>query len=494
MTVRDVGANAKLDLGSLAEYQSLEEKAWREVRDRLRQRLGIDLPVVDFIPLDHQTPPEVRDPKIRGRWDFWVILGGRGSGKTRGAVEYVMDHLREIGPQARVGVGAPTIGLAREVCFEGESGLMTLCGHEFVKYNRNTLEAWHKDGGYVKGLGAESPTTWNGPQWSLLWADELALWKEESWDQAQFGTRLGSWPRSIVTTTPKQRRFVRDLVEAGTKIREDRDGKSMVRRVTVKDDLDGAEFGEILTATDLATTYDNTYLPAKRLAYFRVKYEGTRLGRQELRAQFLDEVEGSLWKLDQIAELREWGSMETWRDLLDGIVVAVDPSGGSKGTNDEVGIVVVGYRKLGKVFHYYTLHDASGHYTPDTWGRKAVRLYEVWGASAIVGERNYGGDMVKHVVRTVDKSVVFREVWASKGKRRRFEPVAALAEQGRDHHVGEHAQLEDEMVTWDPDNPDEFSPNRADAKCWGVSYFMKKYERPDKKPLPGSHSHRNLAA
>lgn len=493
--------SASLDLGDLQEYKSLEEQAWEAIRERLRQRLGMDLPEVEFTPLAHQVPPEARDGTLYGRWDFWVILGGRGSGKTRGAVEYVMGHLRDLGPKARVGVGAPTIGLAREVCFEGESGLMTMYGHEFTKYNRNTLEAWHKDGGYIKGLGAESPTTWNGPQWSLLWSDELALWKEESWDQAQFGLRLGKWPRTIVTTTPKQRKFVRDLVETGRLIQEERDGQSVVRKVTVEDmrgdevetlpPTDGEDVAEeIVTCVELASTFDNVHLPAKRKAYYRVKYGGTRLGQQELHAMFLDDVEGALWNSDRLAELREWGDRDAWLKALDGIVVAVDPAGGSEDDNDEVGIVVVGYRVLNGVPHYYTLHDASGRYTPDTWGRKAVRLYNDWGASAIVGERNYGGDMVEHVVRTVDNTIRFREVWASKGKRRRFEPVAALAEQGRDHHVGVHSQLEEEMVTWDPDAPD-FSPNRTDAKCWGVSYFMKKLERPPKKKSPGSYSYRN---
>lgn len=479
------------------QYKPLAQKAWEEVRARLEQRLGMNLPKVEWIPLPAQIPPEKQEAALRGAWDFWIILGGRGSGKTRTAVEYVIAHLRELGPKARVGIGAPTIGLSRDVCAEGESGLITIYGHEFTQYNRQNGEAWHKDGGYVKFLGSESPTTWNGPQWTLLWEDELALWKEESHDAAQMGLRLGEWPRTIVTTTPKQRKFVRALVEAGQKTTdEERDGRRLVRRIKLSEESEE----EILTITHLIHTDENVHLPKKRQAYWKIKYGGTRLGRQELQAEFLDEVEGALWTMDRIAENREWGDTDHWLDYLDGICVAVDPSGGSEEGNDEVGIVVVGYKKhwrgSGKnreeVVHYYTLHDASGRYTPDVWGRKAVRLYHEWGAACIVGERNYGGDMVEHVIRTVDKTAVFREVWASRGKRRRFEPVAALAEQGRDHHVGEHAALEEEMVTWDPDL-DEFSPNRADAKCWGVTYFMDKFERRDRKKLPGSHSYRNAA-
>ena len=159
-------------------------------------------------PLPHQVPPA-------GEWYVWLLLGGRGSGKTMAGTHYVLDHLREHGKRARVGIGAPTIADARNVCAEGVTGLISIAPTEF-RYNRSLGEAHHKDGGYVAFMGSEEPNRWNGPQWSLLWADELALWNEGSWHQAQFGLRLGEHPRAIVTTTPKNRDFVRTLSELET--------------------------------------------------------------------------------------------------------------------------------------------------------------------------------------------------------------------------------------------------------------------------------------
>src|SRR5215831_5682970 len=155
-------------------------------------------------PLEHQKMPD-------GTWDCWLILAGRGTGKTRAGAEAVLEHLNAAGSLARVGVGGPTAADVRDVCAEGVSGLITVAREQFTSYNRSLGEAHHHRGGYVKFLGAEEPARWNGPQWSLLWADELALWNQDSWEQAQFGLRLGDHPRAIVTTTPKARRFVREL-------------------------------------------------------------------------------------------------------------------------------------------------------------------------------------------------------------------------------------------------------------------------------------------
>ena len=206
--------------------------------------------------LPHQQPPD-------GTWDVWLLLGGRGSGKTMAGTQYVLAHLREQGRKARVGVGAPTIADARDVCAEGVTGLINLAPHEF-RYNRSIGEAHHKDGGYVKFMGSEEPNRWNGPQWSLLWADELALWNEASWHQAQFGLRLGEHPRAIATTTPKNRQFVRTLSELDT------------------------------TVTIRATTYDNPTLSSSVTERLTTQYGGTRIGRQEIMAEWLDDVPARL--------------------------------------------------------------------------------------------------------------------------------------------------------------------------------------------------------
>ena len=196
-----------------------------------------------WTPYAHQIPPE-------GDWRLWIMLGGRGSGKTEAGSRYVLDHLRKYGRKARVGVGAPTIQSAREVCAEGDSGLITIARDEF-DWNRSLMEARHKDGGYVKFQGAEEPARWNGPQWSLLWTDELALWKRDSYDQATFGVRLGDSPRIIATTTPKAAKWIRALEQ------------------------------ELGTVTTHGTMYDNPALAASAVQALERRYGETRLGRQE---------------------------------------------------------------------------------------------------------------------------------------------------------------------------------------------------------------------
>lgn len=392
-------------------------------------------------PLDHQRPPEDTD------WDVWILLGGRGTGKTRGGVEYCMEHLREEGPRARVGVGAPTNQSAREVCAEGESGMMTLYGDEFVKYNRNTGEAWHEKGGYVKFQGTERPRMWNGPQWTLLWADELALWNTESWDQAQLGVRLGEWPRTVATTTPKNRKWVRDLAEEET------------------------------TRVSHGTTFDNIHLPERRLRTFRRMYEGTRVGRQELYAQWLDDVEGALWTMDLIDRTRIMDHRLV--PELVKVVVPVDPAASAHEKSDETGIGVVGIgwcdckRLEEPELHGFVLDDVSGVYTPVQWGKRALKAYDEWQADRIVGERNNGGDLVERNLRAIrQEGWRFEGVWASRGKQRRAEPVLSLYEQGRVHHVGQFPELEEQMTTWVPDDESAPSPDRMDALVWGMTKLL----------------------
>jgi phage terminase large subunit-like protein len=372
-------------------------------------------------PLPHQVPPP-------GEWDVWLLLGGRGSGKTMAGTHFVLDHLREHGRKARVGIGAPTIADARDVCAEGITGLINLAPHEF-RYNRSIGEAHHKGGGYVKFLGSEEPNRWNGPQWSLLWADELALWNESSWHQAQFGLRLGEHPRAIVTTTPKNRAFVRILSERDT------------------------------TATVRATTYDNPTLSASVQERLRQQYGGTRIGRQEIMAEWLDDVPGALW---QNAMIKAKPMADT--PVMERIVVAIDPAVTSTTDSDETGIVVVG-RAEGD--EYYVLADYSGRYSPDKWAAKSIDAYEIHQADRIIGEVNNGGDMVEHTLRTVRSTVPYTAVHASRGKRIRAEPIAALYEQGRVFHVGDLHLLEEQLVSWTPDSSG--SPDRLDALVWGLT-------------------------
>ena len=377
-------------------------------------------------PLPHQVPPS-------GDWYVWLLLGGRGSGKTMAGTHFVLDHLRSRGRKARVGIGAPTIADARDVCAEGVTGLISLAPTEF-RYNRSMGEAHHKDGGYVKFMGSEEPARWNGPQWSLLWADELALWNEASWHQAQFGLRLGEHPRAIATTTPKNRDFVRTLSELDT------------------------------TATVRATTYDNPTLSEAVQERLRQQYGGTRIGRQEILAEWLDDVPGALWQWSMIHSkpLLEIPALER-------IVVAIDPATTANKTSDDTGIMVVGRADTDE---YYVLADYSGKYSPDAWAGKAIDAYETHKADRIIGEVNNGGDMVEHTLRTIRGSLPYTAVHATRGKRIRAEPIAALYEQGKVFHAPGLNDLEEQLVSWTPDSSG--SPDRLDALVGAMTELSEK--------------------
>lgn len=378
-------------------------------------------------PLPHQLPSH-------DDWDCWLILGGRGTGKTRAGAEAVLQHLNAAGPLARVGVGAPTAADVRDVCAEGVSGLITVARDQFTSYNRSLGEAHHAKGGYVKFLGAEEPGRWNGPQWSLLWADELALWNEDSWLQAQFGLRLGDRPRAIATTTPKARQFVRDLAQStGTYVTH-------------------------------ARTSENPHLSEVVRARLYERYGGTRLGRQELEAEWLDDVPGALWTRQILEDNRVTHAPDLVR-----IVVAVDPSGGESEGHAECGIIAAGKGADG---HAYVLRDVSERLSPERWARRAVQLYHELKADRLLAEKNFGGDMVLSTIRSVDPSVPTKLLTASRGKRLRAEPVSALDEQGKIHHVGATMPvLEDQLCSWVPDAGDP-SPDRLDARVWAITELM----------------------
>jgi predicted phage terminase large subunit-like protein len=360
-------------------------------------------------PLPHQVPPD-----DDGSWDTWMLLGGRGSGKTMAGTHYVLDHLRKYGTQARVGIGAPTFGDVRDVCAEGVTGLISTAPEEF-EYNRSLSSARHKNGGFVKFLGAEEPARWNGPQWSLLWADELALWKEETWHQAQFGLRLGDHPKAIITTTPKARQFVRDLSEAEN------------------------------TVAVHATTFDNVNLSGAVMRRLDFQYGGTDLGRQELLAEWIDDIEGALWQRSWIEDNR----VDSIPDLQR-VVVAIDPAASANVTSDETGLAVAG---LGEDGHCYILHSEGVRMTPEGWAKKVVDLYDEYQADLIVGEVNNGGQMVGSTIENITRSVSrlslpFRAIHASRGKVTRAEPVAVLYSNNYVHHVGIFPESEDQMCAF----------------------------------------------
>ncbi len=371
-----------------------------------------------------------------GTWRTWLICAGRAYGKTRTGAEYVRAAVEE-GTAGRVALVGATAADTRDVIVEGESGLLAVC----PPWNRPVYEPSKRRVSWANGAiatlySADEPDRLRGPQHDLGWADELAAWRyPETWDQLQFGLRLGTDPRVIVTTTPRPTAIVKALIASRT------------------------------THVTRGSTYENrANLPAAFFEQIIAKYEGTRLGRQELLAEILDDNPGALFQQRDIERARV-----RKHPLLLRIVVAIDPAISTGENADETGIIVVA---LGVDLHCYVLADLSGIYTPNAWARRAIAAYEAYGASCIVAEVNQGGDLVVANLRGVDPRVRVKAVRASRGKRTRAEPIASLYEQGRVHHVGVLAKLEDQMVTWDPSLLSQDSPDRMDALVWGVSELV----------------------
>jgi phage terminase large subunit-like protein len=376
--------------------------------------------------------PSQRPPA--GDWRIWLLLAGRGFGKTRTGAEWIRARV-DAGIARRIALVAPTPADARDVMIQGESGLLAIA----PPWNRPLYEpskrrlSW-PNGTHATIYSGHEPDQLRGPQHDTAWADELASWQyvRETWDNLQFGMRLGDDPQICVTTTPKPIKLLRELL--------------------------AAPHVHVTTGT----TYDNAAnLPAAFFEQIVAKYEGTTLGQQELHAALLDELPGALLTRHVIEAARL-----SVAPLLRRIVVAIDPAATDKPESSETGIIVAG---LGDNGHGYVLQDLSGRFTPDAWARRAVTAFHTHKANKLIGEQNNGGQMVEHTVHTVDKKVAYWPVVASRGKHTRAEPIAALYEQGRIHHIGAFPDLEDQWCTWMPGLP---SPDRLDACVWALSDLM----------------------
>ena len=372
-----------------------------------------------------------------GDWAVWLLMAGRGFGKTRAGAEWVRERISR-GEGRRVALVAPTPDDVRNVMVEGVSGLLRVSPPWFrPKYEPSKRKLTWPNGATALGFSSYEPDRLRGPQFDTAWCDELASWKNarETWDNLQFGLRLGESPRCAVTTTPKPIGLLREL----------------------KDRKD------VFTTT--GSTYENrANLASEYIEHIRRRYEGTRTGRQEIYAELLDESEDALWKRDWIEAARVREAPELAR-----VVVAVDPAVSSRGSSSETGIVVAGADEDG---HAYILEDASGQMSPDGWARRAIGMLDKYGADRIVGESNNGGDLVEHTVRTAyeDRYVPYKSVHASRGKYARAEPVSALYEQGKVHHVGGLDALEDQMCIWSPGS--DGSSDRLDALVWAVTELL----------------------
>ena len=392
-----------------------------------------------------QRPPESwGDPRA---WSAWLVLGGRGTGKTRTGAEWVCGVAHgepgfaepKVGRIALVG---ETLAAVRDVMIEGPAGIMSLC-----RKGKRSPPAWYpalrrlewENGAVAHAFSSEDPDSLRGPQFGAAWCDELAKWRypTETWDMLQFGLRLGAAPREVVTTTPRPLPLMKRLLA---------DPQVIVSRSRTMDN-----------AKHLAPSFLDTIVG---------RYAGTRLGRQELDGELIEEREDALWSRERIETLRVDAAPALVR-----IVVAVDPPASSGARADACGIVVAGVDSAGRG---YVLADASLEAArPTDWAEKAIAAYRRWSADALVAEANQGGEMVRAVLAQVDPGVPITTVHASRGKYVRAEPVAVLYHQGRVHHVGAFPQLEDELCDFGPGGlSSNRSPDRLDALVWAVSHLM----------------------
>ncbi len=406
-----------------------------------------------------------------GEWLVWLILAGRGWGKTRTGAEWLAEQVMTR-PRTRWAIIAPTFGDARDTCVEGESGLLAVFDRRGWKekthyiWNRSIGEVITTNGCRIRLFASETPERLRGPQFHGAWCDELAAWVHirDVWDMLQMCLRLGANPQAVVTTTPKPLTILRQIRSES-----------------------GCE-------TTTGTTFEN--LPNLSPMFQRIidRYTGTNLGRQELYAEILDDIEGALWRRVMIEVDRVFDEPvdEDGVLALTRIVVAVDPNvtesdeapphalddvGVRRGGHDECGIMIGGIGPPPPGWtpppgmspdtpHAYILEDATTAAGPSKWARRVVGKAREYAADRVIGEVNNGGDLVEMTLRTVPggNGIPYRKVNATRGKRRRSEPVVALYEQHRVHHVGMLPELEDEQCQWTDDV--DWSPNRMDALVW----------------------------
>lgn len=375
---------------------------------------------------DQHPPP--------GDWLTWAVAGGRGSGKTRSGSEWT-NRIIKVAP--RIALIAPTSADARDTLIEGESGILaTAPPGERPTWEPSKRKLTFTNGAVAHTFSGEEPDRLRGPQHHAAWLDEPAHIDaiDTVWSNLLFGLRLGKHPRICVTTTPLPTKWMKALIADPT------------------------------TKHIVVSTYANIHnLPPHFAAQILARYEGTRLGRQEIHGEILADVEGALWSYEYFDDYR----VEDAPYPLDRIVVAVDPAGTNRKKSDETGIVIVGV--LGADF--YVLADWSGKYSPKGWAERVMTAYREFEADAVVVETNYGGDMVRSTLESVDESPRIVEVNSRRGKVIRADPVVALYEKERVHHVGKAlGDLEDQLVSWVPGND---SPDRLDALVHGITDLAK---------------------
>jgi phage terminase large subunit-like protein len=382
----------------------------------------------------NQLPPA-------GDWRIWLLLAGRGFGKTRTVCEFVRAEV-EAGRACRIALIAATASDCRDVLVTGHSGLLAIS----PEWNRpdyqptKRLLSW-RNGAIATMYSADEPDRLRGPNFDLAICDELAAWRyPEALDMLLLGLRIGKNPRVAIATTPRPTKVIRDLLA--------REGADVV--VTRGSTLENRE--------NLAPAYVEQIIE---------RYKGTRLERQEIFGEVLEDTPGALWNRDSLEQTR----VDAAPKDLQRIVVAIDPAGSSEEGADETGIVVAG---LGQDGQGYVLEDLSGRYDPPGWARRAIGAYHVWKADRIVCETNYGGEMVKATIEAIDASVPVSTISSSRGKVLRAEPIATFFEQRKAHMVGSHPELEDQSCRFTSDwtRSRDGSPDRVDAMVFALTELM----------------------
>lgn len=395
--------------------------------------------IADAIEADWHTIARPEQLPPRGDWTTWLILAGRGFGKTRTGAEWVRS-IAESGKVGRIALVGPTAADTRDTMVEGESGLLAIAPNS----NRPLYEPSKRRLTWTTGVQAtlfssEEPERLRGPQHGAAWCDELCAWRnmKDTWSNLQFGLRLGKKPRQLVTTTPKPNKLLKELIAS-------RD-----------------------TVVTRGSTYDNRdNLAPSFFSQIVKRFEGSRIGRQELNAELLEDVQGALWTREMIDRART----EVRLPPMQRIVVAVDPSGARSSEDDGADMIGIIVSSRGTDGRGYVLADRSCKLSPAGWGRVAVDAYREFAADRIVAERNFGGAMVEHVIRTVDGSAAYKEVVASRGKVQRAEPIAALYEQGRISHVCDSPELDDQLCAMTGNGfLGGGSPDRVDALVWALT-------------------------
>jgi phage terminase large subunit-like protein len=387
---------------------------------------------------DDQLPPP-------GDWTCWLMLGGRGAGKTRAGAEWTRALALGLEPYTarpigRIALVGETFADVRDVMIEGPSGLLSVCGRaDRPRWEKTRRRLVFRTGAIAQAFSAEDPEALRGPQFGAAWCDEIGKWREAeaAWDMLQFGLRLGDRPRQMATTTPRPVPILKRLLAEPTTV-----------------------------VTHAATEANKDNLARGFMDRMRRAYGDSRLGRQELMGELIDDRVDALWRRADLDRCRVVEAPDLIR-----IVVAVDPPASSSSRADRCGIVAAGLSADGIA---YVLADATlGQAAPDQWARRATGLYRALDADSLVAEVNMGGEMVAGVVAQVDPGVPVRMVRATRGKWLRAEPVAALYAAGRVRHVGAFAKLEDEMADFGPAGLSTGrSPDRLDALVWALTELL----------------------